>query len=86
MLKKVLFQEELFYFELNGPRAEPSLTITSPHQIGIHPKMECHGRLNETCIFLDDLTEEEKKDIKNLDNSDFDIEEEIKELISKMRK
>ena len=83
-MKKVLFKGEILNFTLNGPRAEPSLQVTKPHQMTM-PKMECHGYPTETCIFLDSLTKEELNEIKNIDGSDFDLENEIKILIANKR-
>lgn len=58
----------------------PCLFINNPSQKSM-PKMEFVGGYpNEYCIYLKDLTEEEKSLITDLDGNEIDIEEELSKI------
>lgn len=80
MGKDVIYNGQVLTLTLFWHCYEPCLWIKNPSQISI-PKMQFVGGYpNEYCIFIKDLTEEEKVQITNLDGSNLDLDKEIEEL------
>lgn len=60
---------------------EPCLFINNPSQINM-PKMQFVGGYpNEYCIYLADLSEEEKSTITDLDGYKIDVEDELAKML-----
>lgn len=74
MYQKVRYKGEELTLKMFEFTNEPCLWINNPKQIKM-PKMEFVGGYpNEYCIFLKNLTPEEKEQITNLDGSKLDLE------------
>lgn len=79
MHKRVLYKGEVLTLMRFWFTNEPCLWINHPHQIDI-PKMEfVGGHPDEYCIFLKNLSMEEKKLITDLDGSALDLEHLLEE-------
>ena len=79
MKKEILYNGQKLTLTkwMNG---KPCLWIHTPDQKTI-PKMQFVGGYpNEYCIFIDKLTDFEKKQITNIDGSSLNLEKEIQNL------
>ncbi len=82
-MKFVRYKNEVL--ELKVFYGKPCLWIQKPSQRNM-PKMQFVGGYpNEWCIFIDDLTEHEKSEIRSLHGMRLNIDEEIKKLESEIK-